>query len=123
MPVVFMLALYFTIGSEATFLSESIVKLLRLPRKNTNITVSGLGVNCFENVVHSVPIVVKFTRPCTTPLQIKAFALTKITAYVRAEFPMFEISENLLNHEHVHPNPWKTDRIDLLIGADLYAQI
>ncbi|XP_051166513.1 uncharacterized protein LOC127284859 [Leptopilina boulardi] len=109
-------------GSEATFISESVVQLLHLSRKNVNVMVSGLGGNSSNKVIHSAQILVKPVKPGTDFLTTQAFILPKITSYVPTEFALSKIPSNLQNLELADPCPCSSDAIDLLIGADLYSQ-
>lgn len=122
MADVFMFALCLTKGQKAHFLSESIVQLLHLPRKNSKVKVLGLKENCSNNFLYSVPIRIKSTEPCSTTLHTQAFVLPKITAYTPVEFTVWEIPYNLRDLELADPTQWEGYWIDLLIGADLYAQ-
>ncbi|XP_043469701.1 uncharacterized protein LOC122503290 [Leptopilina heterotoma] len=110
-------------GSDATFISDSVCQLLRLPRKNSNIAVSGLGGNCSNKVSHSVPIIIKGVNSNTDSFMTRAFVLPKITSYVPTEFVLSNIPDNLRDLELADPCLWSTERIDLLIGSDLYSRV
>ncbi|XP_043465288.1 uncharacterized protein LOC122500432 [Leptopilina heterotoma] len=109
-------------GSEASFVSESVVQLLRLPRKSSNVSVSGLGGNFSKKVLFSVPLVVKPVKSGSELFTTRAFVLPKITSYIPTEFALANIPPNLRDLEFADPCPWSTEPIDLLIGADLYGK-
>ena len=109
-------------GSQATFVSESTVQLLRIPRKKIDVTVSGIGASVCDQIYHSVPIMIKSSKSCVTTLSTQAFVLPKITAYVPTEFSLVDIASDLRELDLAHPSLESDERIDLLIGADLYGQ-
>lgn len=109
-------------GSEATFISESIVQLLRLTRKHVNVKISGLGGNMSNKVIHSATILVKPVKQVSDSLDTQAFILSKITSYVSTEFALSKIPSNLCNLELADPCTCSSETIDLLIGADLYSR-
>ena len=78
-------------GSQATFISDSVVQLLRIPRKKLDVTVSGIGASVCDQIYHSVPIMIKSPKSCATTLSTQAFVLSKITAYVPTEFMFMDI--------------------------------
>ncbi|XP_033212167.1 uncharacterized protein LOC117169769 [Belonocnema kinseyi] len=109
-------------GSQATFVSESVVQLLRLPRKKFDVTVSGLGGNLSDKILHSVSFTIKSPKFCATTFTTQVFVISRITAYVPAEFMLMKIPSNLRELDLADPTPGSNDRIDLLIGADLFGQ-
>ena len=109
-------------GSQATFLSESVVQLLRIPRKKLDVTVSGIGASVCDQIYHSVPIMIKSSKSCVKTLSTQAFVLPKITAYVTTEFSLVDISSDSRELDLADPSLESDERIDLLIGADIYGQ-
>ncbi|XP_029177465.1 uncharacterized protein LOC114945397 [Nylanderia fulva] len=108
-------------GSEATFVTERVVQLLKAKRKRTHIEVFGLGGQStgFANY-----IVYLHLNSCNRQesLPVHALVFSKLTSYQ---------SVQSMCNQHVHlqglqladPDPTNREPIDLLIGADLYGLI
>jgi hypothetical protein len=110
-------------GSEATFITERAVQLLKARRQKVNIQVTGLGGQS-NGVVHfSTKLTLK---PCSSQgdsVPVTALILPNLTSY--SPITTFNKSEfsQLTNMHLADSNPSSRDRIDLLIGADIYGSI
>ena len=108
--------------SQATFVSESVVQLLRIPCKRLDVTALGIGASVCDQIYHFVPIMIKRSKSCVKTFSTQAFVLSKITAYVPKEFPLVDISSDLRELDLADPSLESDERIDLLISTDLYGQ-
>jgi len=110
-------------GSQASFITESVVQILRAEQKPVSVDVSGIG-GARAGVVKKLAT---FTvEPCSLEgpvLSCRAFILPRLTSY-RPGLTMFAKQCPLLSSLPLaDPNPNSQERIDLLIGADYYGAI
>ncbi|XP_011879196.1 PREDICTED: uncharacterized protein LOC105568275, partial [Vollenhovia emeryi] len=110
-------------GSQASFVTESVVQLLKAERKNVDISVSGIG----GTKVGKIKGLASFTaEPCSCKgpvLPIKAFVMQKLTAYT----PSSVINDDTYTHLKAitlaDSEPSDRRHVDLLIGTDHYGAI
>lgn len=111
-------------GSQASFITERAVQLLRLKKLPSNNTVSGLGGA--QNIVSSRSIVDLSIQSLVDPsfkLEIKAYVLSSLTSIlpsekiIEVEWPQLK-TICLADPQYHTPN-----KIDVLFGAEIYGQI
>ena len=101
--------------SESTFISESVVQLLRLQPKNDDVTVSDVRAK-----VYDVSVILKRRKYCAISISAQAFVVSEITAYVPTMFTLMHIPSNLCELDIPDLISLESnERIDLLIGVDL----
>ncbi|XP_058810473.1 uncharacterized protein LOC131675492 [Phymastichus coffea] len=110
-------------GSEATFVSESLVQLLQLKRDRVTTSLMGIGGCTAGTVKHATSFTMKSNQDPPFKIDVNAFVLPRLTS----ELP----SRNLVELELepfkmlplADPEFYLSDRVDILIGADLYGQL
>lgn len=109
-------------GSQASFISEPFAQMLKLKRNQASIRVNGLG-SCDAGTSHGmVRLTIGSQVDPTMHLVIDALVLSHITAYLpnrelNQQFPHLEGLE--LADKEFH----KPGKIDILLGADVYAHV
>ncbi|XP_050555466.1 uncharacterized protein LOC126911596 [Spodoptera frugiperda] len=112
-------------GSQACFITEATVQLLRLKKSLVSGVITGLGNNSSTAAKYMVTLTIKSKIDDNFQLKINAYVLTKITSYLP------EKSMNISSFDWIDsyglsladPNFNTPNRIDILLGADAYASI
>ncbi|XP_076246288.1 uncharacterized protein LOC143186494 [Calliopsis andreniformis] len=109
-------------GSEASFITASLVNDLRLARRKTQAMVTGLGGGKTHEITHSADIKFGSTRCTAQAFRTSAYIVPKITSYVP---PSVHISDAEILSELTlaDPDPASDRPIEVLIGAEVYASI
>lgn len=110
-------------GSEVSFVSESIVQLMKLPRRHASIPILGIGAqrSSVSNGIASLTISSRINSDLS--YHIDALILPKLTAYLPAA--RFEPH----NWPHIHglqladSNFAIPSKVDVVLGANVYARI
>ncbi|XP_058802015.1 uncharacterized protein LOC131670431 [Phymastichus coffea] len=110
-------------GSEATFVSESLVQLLGLSRDRVHTNLTGVG-GCAAGLVKSATrFTLRSRSDASFQKQVNAFILPRLTS----DLPSRASTKQDLTQLEVLPlaDPFfnTSGRIDLMIGADLYGQL
>lgn len=112
-------------GSQGSFITESAAQLLGLNKISINCVINGLGDNGrslnSKNMVlfkaHS-----KYDKEFSTP--VKAYILKSLTKMLPArQIHNTENWTHLYELDLADPNYDKPDRVDLLLGADVYSEL
>lgn len=110
-------------GSQASFVTEDVVQLLRLKKQPAKGIISGLGSDKTIMSKSMVTIVVQSLTEPDFKLEIKPYVLKNITSYL----PNRKVNSmkwvelkgmRLADPEYDSPN-----KIDILLGADVYSRI
>uniref|UniRef100_A0A2H1WI74 SFRICE_041182 n=1 Tax=Spodoptera frugiperda TaxID=7108 RepID=A0A2H1WI74_SPOFR len=112
-------------GSQACFITEATVQLLRLKKSLVSGVITGLGNNRSTTAKYMVTLTIKSKIDDNFQLKINAYVLNKITSYLP------EKSMNISSFDWIDsyglsladPNFNTPNRIDILLGADAYASI
>ncbi|XP_059223520.1 uncharacterized protein LOC131997138 [Stomoxys calcitrans] len=107
-------------GSEASFISERMFNMLKLPSRRTAAHVSGLNetVSARSRKVCSL----KLSSPvdCNFSLDVSAFVIPKLTSCL----PTFSASKEMFSKlPEIHladPDFYRSSYVDILIGADVF---
>lgn len=112
-------------GSQASFVTESTVQLLGLKRTSSRTVISGLGgdpsasINCASVVL----IKIRSRIDPSLVINVKAYVLKCLTTLL----PMRKVNAHVLNSLSsmvlADPSYHIPNKIDLLLGADVYSQI
>lgn len=111
-------------GSQASFVTEATVQSLGLRKTAANLTISGVGGN--QKSMKSKSAVTLNIQSFTDPnfkMEIKCFILTNITTLLPdkgVSVPEWVQFENLCLAD---PNFNSPNKIDMLLGAEVYSQI
>nr|XP_049697145.1 uncharacterized protein LOC126054685 [Helicoverpa armigera] len=112
-------------GSQACFITEATVQLLRLKKIPVHGVVSGLGNDRSTISKHMVNLTIKSTVDHEFQLTVKAYVLSKITSYLpeRSINPSSLEWINIKGMSLADPYCNTPNRIDVLLGADAYCDI
>lgn len=110
-------------GSEASLMSEDLVKQLHLTTDHVNTPVAGIGASSVGNIQHKANLTVQSRSDTeSTPLGVSAYILSKIIDYAPLSVSPMQHPE-LEGLTLADPEPTAWDPIELLLGADIYGQI
>ncbi|XP_076638813.1 uncharacterized protein LOC143350677 [Colletes latitarsis] len=109
-------------GSETSFISARLRNDLNLPRRKTSATVSGLGGGRTQQIKYSVGLNLGAANGVTPMVSARAYVVSKITNYASPCVNVFN-DDALRNLMLADPEPASGQNIEVLIGADLYAQV
>ncbi|KAL0882691.1 hypothetical protein ABMA27_001114 [Loxostege sticticalis] len=110
-------------GSQACFITESTVQLLRLKKKPVHGIISGLGENKSVSTKSEVNFTLQSRIDPNFKIPVKAFVLSNITSYLPEKHTGPIEWMELKNLELADPKFNATNKIDLLIGAEVYCRI
>lgn len=110
-------------GSQACFITEAMVQYLRLRKIPINGTVSGIGNNKTIHTKYAVYLLIQSRINPEFTLNLKAYVITNITSYIPEKTldPLDWIEINTLSLADPHFD--KPNKIDMLLGADVYSTI
>lgn len=110
-------------GSQASFISESVAQTLRLPRIRTNISVIGLGATDAGYARSSIDLQISAPNGSATNVEVTALVIRSITRLNAIT------TSDKCNWSHLQglkladPRYFEQDKVDLLLGADVYSRI
>ncbi|XP_011687495.1 PREDICTED: uncharacterized protein LOC105449812 [Wasmannia auropunctata] len=110
-------------GSEATFITERAAQLLRAKRKKVHIQVTGLGGRTNSTVHFSTKLIMKPCSSETESVSVTALILPNLTSYNPGTSLCKDEILGLRNLQLADSHPSSRERIDVLIGADIYGLI
>lgn len=110
-------------GSECSFVSETVAQILKLPRVRTNVVISGVGGGRTQTCKSSTEFTIEPSHGRGPALGVRALILHPVSSYVPKQFSLFHSSHQLRHLEYADPSPSASEKVDLLIGADLYGRI
>ncbi|XP_051159301.1 uncharacterized protein LOC127280387 [Leptopilina boulardi] len=109
-------------GSELSFISESTVSHLNLTRHHSNISIIGIGATNSGNTRGVVSITLKSIHSSKS-ISLHAYVLSKLSSTLpTTTLPSLKWS-HLQNIPLADPDYTIPMKVDLIIGADVYAQI
>lgn len=110
-------------GSEVTFMTERLLKRLKLPSSKAAAQVTGLNNTITGNIEKTCSIVLKSNQLPSWKLTTNVFVLPKITGCLPSQ--NVELSMDSLPRNMVLADPlfYKSDQVDLLIGGDIYPSV
>lgn len=110
-------------GSQASFISESAVQLLKLQKQKANVTV--VGISASTAATSKLKVSFEFTScyDFGQIFQTCALVLEKLTSYVpKCTVPATQW-DHLINIQLADPDYFEPSRIDVVFGADAYANL
>ncbi|CAH0719175.1 unnamed protein product, partial [Brenthis ino] len=112
-------------GSQASFITEAAVQMLGLRKIPNRSIISGIGGE-EESKLSSKAMVIVNIQSRTNPnfiITVKAHVLSKLTALLPEKNVTVEMITTLSSTELADPSFNIPNKIDLLLGADVYGQI
>ncbi|XP_076295214.1 uncharacterized protein LOC143216229 [Lasioglossum baleicum] len=109
-------------GSQSSFVSTNLVQQLRLQKVRAPISVTGLGGERTSTIDYSVQLQIGSSKQESPALLTRAFIVRGITQYAPPAIQMENYSA-LFDLALADPEPASKQRIELLLGADIFAQI
>jgi len=109
-------------GSETSLISEALAQKLRLPRTRTSAAVFGVG-GCRTGTPRGQVSVRIGSRDGNVELTVQALVLPRLTVYSGVSSVLRREWSHLRGIELADPDFAGDDRIELLLGADVYASI
>lgn len=109
-------------GSQATFITRTAVQLLKLPRVRTNVSVTGVGKSD-EQINESAMIRIKSLVDPGFKLDINALILQKVSKLRSVHQAPPSNWTHLNDLQLADPRFMKYEKIDLLLGADIFSEI
>ncbi|XP_050340346.1 uncharacterized protein LOC126766637 [Bactrocera neohumeralis] len=110
-------------GSEATFISNSLQKRLHLASKKVSARVSGLNNTISGRVQLVCSITIGSPRNKSLRVEAEEFVPPKLTGLLLSRSINSSIIKGLSNIPLADNNFYTSQKVDLLIGADLYPKI
>ena len=110
-------------GSQGSFVTESTVQYLGLKKTPSRQTVIGIGGNKSASSKSTVVINVRSRVDPTFHVKVNAFVLKSVTALLPAtkvtRIEWVDLKEDVL----ADPDYYRPNKIDVLLGADVYSQV
>lgn len=109
-------------GSQATFITEAATQLLKLKKKGISASIKGLGnkTSCTSRNMVVVEILDIRSQPL---IEVEAFVLKRLTEVAPVTAKHTESWSHLEGLELADPTYLDHGKIDLLLGAEVYAHI
>lgn len=109
-------------GAETSFVSESLVQTLKLPRQKARVKITGLQGTQTGFIKYSTNLQFAAVHDGSRRFELQAYVLQHITNYKPKRFSPQRYAE--LEHLVLaDPEPGSKLRIDVLLGADVLGQI
>ncbi|XP_058974969.1 uncharacterized protein LOC131801035 [Musca domestica] len=109
-------------GSQVTFISEDVAQLLQLPRKKTDVRLQGLGKTIVGVAKSKVALEIRPRFVSDIKIDAEALVLPSLASAHPDRSFHYDV-DKWRNVNLADPNFNRTEKIDLVIGADLYSQI
>lgn len=110
-------------GSQASFVTESAVQLLGLKKYASKSAVSGLGSDKIMTSKHVVFLKIQSLHDPSFVVSVKAHVLNKLTAFLPEEKVEIQLLPQLPDIKLADPKYNIPNKIDILLGAEVYGQI
>jgi len=110
-------------GSDATFISESLVQALRLRRQPVRVSVTGIGGRETSALQSAVSFGISPSAGVSAILSVRAYVLPRLTVHTPVRVQWDAARYALQDLSLADPDPTSSCPIELLIGADLCPQI
>ena len=112
-------------GSSISFVSERLAQFLRLPLSTQHIRISGItGVSRGFPLQSIATLTISHLLSSTEKLQVSANVIPRVTCDLHTQPVHFNTKLNHLSDLHLaDPNFGQPKKIDILLGADVYADV
>lgn len=112
-------------GSMASFISEGLVKNLKLNKIKNNVSVTGIAGEITEESKGSVDLEIIARYPTATTIKTRAIVLNKLISVL----PGIDCDDSILKNSELKgliladPILYQNTRVDLILGADVFCEI
>ncbi|XP_026827674.1 uncharacterized protein LOC113562437 [Ooceraea biroi] len=110
-------------GSEASFVSESHVQLLQLPRRPASVPIIGIGAHRSSHAHGKTTLKISSRVISTVHLHVEALILSSITAYLPPRVSLPLNWPHLSGVQLADPDYLAPGKIDILLSANVYSKI
>ncbi|XP_052742658.1 uncharacterized protein LOC128198927 [Bicyclus anynana] len=112
-------------GSQASFITEATVQLLKLNKIYTESNVIGLGGDQQGSVVSKAVVLLKLQslQDPSYNITVKAHVLKRLTSFLPEKQVVLQAWEELSKLKLADPLFHAPNKIDILLGADVYGQV
>ncbi|XP_045493460.1 uncharacterized protein LOC123692730 [Colias croceus] len=111
-------------GSQASFLTEAAVQLLGLRKIPHKSSIIGLGSDHSSSVASKARVEIEIeSRHCNFKICVQAFVLNKLTSVLPERNAVVNLSPEVSKLVLADPFFATPNKIDMLLGADVYGQI
>lgn len=110
-------------GSKSTFVSESIVQLLGLPKQRTCVPLSGLGASAAGTARSMTHLILRSNVDSNFQLKTDALVLPRLTSQLPAESISDIDLQQFTGLILADPLFFVSNKVDLILGADVYGQL
>ncbi|XP_045450124.1 uncharacterized protein LOC123658876 [Melitaea cinxia] len=110
-------------GSQASFLTEAAAQLLQLDRIPVHGKVTGVSNSTVVTIRSMVKFTIQSTKQCTQPIEVKAYILKKLTSLLPSREFAQDAWPSTMSLDLADPEYYKPRHIDILLGADVHAEI
>lgn len=109
-------------GSQSSFITTNLVQNLRLKKLRSPISVTGLGGEHASNIDYSAHVRIGAAGASTPVTSTRAFIVRQISQYVPPPINLADY-ESFSDLALADPTPASNQRIELLLGAELFGEI
>ncbi|XP_014211226.1 uncharacterized protein LOC106641333 [Copidosoma floridanum] len=110
-------------GSESSFVTESMVQLLRLPKIPIQITLEGIGASHSGVSKAIVTLRLRSLRSTQLSLEFSALVLPRLTSHLSDRSSPILQPSSIRKLELADPEFWKGGSVDVILGADVYGKL
>ncbi|XP_067214160.1 uncharacterized protein [Linepithema humile] len=110
-------------GSEITFMTERLARILKVRRVRAPVAISGVGSFDAGSCRFTANIILSPCDNSKPALEICASIMKSLTSYAPSPAVSPVNWDHLADFSLADPDPLSADPIDLLLGADLYANL
>ncbi|XP_059056265.1 uncharacterized protein LOC131850114 [Achroia grisella] len=112
-------------GSQASFITESAVQLLNIRKVPHKSIITGLGSDQGHSLTSKsmVSVTLQSLLDSNFTFKVQAFVLSKVTSFLPEKQIIVDLWSEFSNIELADPSFRKPNKIDILLGADVYSQI
>ncbi|XP_036347012.1 uncharacterized protein LOC118756353, partial [Rhagoletis pomonella] len=107
-------------GSEASFVTEHTVQVLRLPRKRAHINIKGLSEAKVAEARSYVLLTVRSRRDPSMEYRVLAYVLPKVNHVMPSKRITTTIWPYLKGLDLADPSYYEPQQVDILLGSDIY---
>ncbi|KAJ8943658.1 hypothetical protein NQ318_005660 [Aromia moschata] len=110
-------------GSEASFITVKAARNLNLKRQHDKIQIQGIGANSSIFSSGSIHCKISPHGSCQPAIHLEAHIIPHVASVIPSQSLQFYSWDHINNLKLADPNFYISRHVDLLLGADVYAQL